>query len=82
MCLGNYVIQIFHKIEPKIDTNLLMNVVWKIYKSRMPSIVQSLVLIFARLIHSNPKEIVEFLSETSIDNRISLKIVLDKWLLQ
>jgi hypothetical protein len=59
-----------------------MNVVWKIYKSRMPSIVQSLVLIFARLIHSHPKEIIELLSETSIDNRISLKIVLDKWLLQ
>lgn len=39
ICLGNYVIQIFHKIEPKIDTNLLMSVVWKIYKSRMPSIV-------------------------------------------
>jgi hypothetical protein len=76
------VIQIFDKIEPKIDTALLMNVVWKIYKSRMPSIVQSLVLIFARLIHSHPKEIVELLSETSIDNRISLKIVLDKWLLQ
>lgn len=61
---------------------LLMCVVKKIYKSRMPSIVQSLVLIFARLIHTNPKEIIEFLSETSIDNRISLKIVLDKWLLQ
>ena len=82
LCLGNLIIQIFHKIEPKIDTNLLMSVVWKIYKTRMPSIVQSLVLIFARLIHSNPKEIVDFLSETSIDNRISLKIVLDKWLLQ
>jgi len=59
-----------------------MCVVWKIYKSRMPSIVQSLVLIFARLIHVHTKAIVEFLSETSIDNRISLKIVLDKWLLQ
>jgi hypothetical protein len=58
-----------------------MSVVWKIYKSRMPSIVQSLVLIFARLIHQYPTEIVELLSETSIDNRISLKIVLDKWLL-
>ena len=59
-----------------------MSVVWKIYKSRMPSIVQSLTLIFARLIHYHPKEIIDFLSETSIDNRISLKIVLDKWLLQ
>lgn len=39
LCLGNFVIQIFHKIQPNIDTSLLMNVVWKIYKSRMPSIV-------------------------------------------
>jgi hypothetical protein len=38
-------------------------------------------VVFGRLIHSNPNEIIEFLSETSIDNRISLKIVLDKWLL-
>lgn len=59
-----------------------MCVVQKIYKCRMPSIVQSLILIVARLIQTNPKQIVTFLSETSIDNRISLKIVLDKWLLQ
>ena len=59
-----------------------MCVVQKIYKSRMPSIVQSLVLIFARLIHTNPKEIIQLLVETSIENRISLKIVLDKWFLQ
>ena len=50
LCLGNLVIQVINKIQPKIDTSLLMCVVWKIYKSRMPSIVQSLVLIFARLI--------------------------------
>ena len=80
--LGSFIIYIFHNIEPKLDTNLLMSVVWKIYKSRMPSIVQVLILIYARLILSNLKEIVEFLSETSIDNRICLKIVLDKWLLQ
>ncbi len=40
------------------------------------------MLIFGRLIHQYPKEILELLSDTSIDNRISLKIVLDKWLLQ
>ena len=55
LCLGNFVIQIMTKIEPKIDTALLMSVVQKIYKSRMPSIVQSLVIIFARLIHLHPK---------------------------
>lgn len=59
-----------------------MNVVWKIYKSRMPSIVQSLVLIYARLIHQHQKDIVQFLAENAVDNRICLKIVLDKWLLQ
>jgi len=82
MCLGNLIIQYFNKISPKIDTALLMNVVLKIYKSRMPSIVQSLVLIYARLIHSNPKETIEFLQTTSQESRISLKVVLDKWLLQ
>ena len=48
----------------------------------MPSIVQSLVLIFARLIQTNPTEIIQFLVETSIENRSCLKIVLDKWFLQ
>lgn len=48
----------------------------------MPSTLQSLVLVFARLIMTNPVEIVDLLSETSVDNRICLKIVLDKWLLQ
>lgn len=48
----------------------------------MPSTLQSLILIFARLMHTASSEIVELLSETSVDNRISLKVVLDKWLLQ
>lgn len=48
----------------------------------MPSTVQSLICIIARLIQTNPKEILTFLSQETIDNRISLKIVLDKWLLQ
>ena len=58
-----------------------MGVVEKLYKCRIPSIVQSLVLVYARLFHSNMKEIIEFLGETSFNNRISLKILLDKWLL-
>jgi hypothetical protein len=79
--LGNFIIQIFTKLSPKIDTDILMGVVEKIYKCRIPSIVQSLVLVFARLFHSNLDKIIEFLSETSVNNRISLKILLDKWLL-
>lgn len=40
MCLGNLIIQIFHKIQPQIDTDLLFTVVQKIYKTRMPSTLQ------------------------------------------
>lgn len=58
-----------------------MGVIEKIYKCRIPSIVQSLVIVYARLIQSNLNEIIGFLSETSVNNRISLKILLDKWLL-
>ena len=56
--------------------------VQKIYKTRLPSTLQSLVLIYARLLHIYPTEIVELLSETTVDNRMSLKVLLDKWLLQ
>lgn len=40
MCLGNLIIQIFHKVQPQIDTDLLFTVVQKIYKTRMPSTLQ------------------------------------------
>lgn len=79
--LGNFIIQIFSKISPKIDTDILMGVVEKIRKCRIPTIVQSLVLVYARLIHTNAEKIIGFLSETSVNNKISLKVLLDKWLL-
>jgi len=79
--LGNFIIQIFVRLSPKIDTDILFGVIQKINKCRIPSIVQSLVLIYARLVHSNLKEIAEFLAKTSYNNKLSLKILLDKWLL-
>ena len=45
--LGNFVIQIFKHLSPKIDTEILFGVIEKIYKCRIPSIVQSLVLVYA-----------------------------------
>lgn len=79
--LGNFIIQIFSKISPKIDTDILMGIVEKVRKCRIPTIVQSLVLVYARLFHTNPDKIIQFLSETSVNNKISLKVLLDKWLL-
>jgi hypothetical protein len=79
--VGYLLLNIFDKLMPKISTELLMAVVQKVYKSRMPSVVQSLACLFARLYLKNPKDILSLLTETSVDNRISLKIVLDRWLL-
>jgi hypothetical protein len=72
--LGNFIIQIFSKISPKIDTDILMGVVEKIRKCRIPTIVQSLVLIYARLFLTNADKIIMFLSETSVNDKISLKV--------
>jgi importin-9 len=47
----------------------------------MPSIVQSLVLVYSRLIIKYPNEIISFLSQVSIENRAGLKVLIDKWLL-
>lgn len=79
--LGNFIIQIFSKISPKIDTDILMGIVEKVRKCRIPTIVQSLVLVYSRLIHTNAEKIITFLSETSVNDKLSLKVLLDKWLL-
>ena len=61
--------------------NILKALVYKVYKSRMPSIVQGLALVFARMINFNTKETLKFLTSFSIENRIGLKVLIDKWLL-
>lgn len=39
------------------------------------------MLVFARLFNSSADKIIQFLSETSVNNKLSLKVLLDKWLL-
>jgi len=79
--IGYILLHVFEKLSQKVSTELLMTIIQKIYKSRMPSVVQSLVAFFAKLMLKNPKDILGLLTETSVDNRISLKILLDRWLL-
>ncbi|CAD8159758.1 unnamed protein product [Paramecium octaurelia] len=80
---GNLVmITINNLLDGNPDLNLLKAVVFKIYRSRMPSTVQSLVLVYARMIIEKPKESIAFLTSWSIDNRMALKVLIDKWLLQ
>ncbi len=79
--VGYILIHVLERLDPRVSTELLMAVVKKLYRSRMPSVVQSLVALFARLLLKNPKDILALLTSTSVDSRISLKILLDRWLL-
>lgn len=69
----------------------------KVFKSRTPSVIQSLVLVYSRMINGKTdpaspfskgewetklKNITDFLASFSIENRMGLKILVDKWLLQ
>lgn len=47
----------------------------------MPSIVQSMVLVYSRLLILYPSDIFKFLTTFTVENRIGLKVLIDKWLL-
>jgi importin-9 len=85
----------FEKVLGQPDPSILQLVVNKVFRSRTPSVIQSLVLVFAHLVnrHSPSEdpfeldrakvgELVSFLCSFNVDNRIGLKVLVDKWLLQ
>jgi len=63
------------------DLEILKLVCNKIMKSRLASVIQGLVLVFARMIIINAQDTVNFLTTFSVDNRMGLKVLIDKWLL-
>lgn len=71
------------------EENMNRAIVFKIYKCRfsinhnfrLPSITQGLILAIAIKINENAKEMISFLSSYSIDGRMALKVLIDKWLL-
>jgi hypothetical protein len=82
--VGNVVAQFFCHVERKdrkTEEFILESLVRKIYKSKMPSIVQSLVIVFSRFINLYPEEILKFLTKFQIENKVGLKVLIDKWLL-
>ncbi len=52
--LGNAICQFFFHLENKIIPNLLEYIVKRIYKAKMPSIVQSLILVYRLFIVKYP----------------------------
>ena len=102
---GNLAVILFDKVLGKKHNDILQEIVLKVFRSRTPSVIQSLVLVYARIINqgvtpctffinkekkfvlsgeeeTRAKDVVDFLSSFSIENRMGLKILVDKWLLQ
>ena len=79
--LGNVIAQFFFHLENKIIPSILENIVKRIYKAKMPSIVQSLILVYSRFISKFPVDTLDFLTKIQVENRVGLKVLIDKWLL-
>lgn len=79
--IGNVIAQYFNHVERKIEVQVLEAIVRRIYKAKMPSIVQSLILNFSRFLINFPKDILMFLTKFQVENKVGLKILIDKWLL-
>jgi importin-9 len=75
------VAQYYAHVDGKIDITILEAIVKRIYRAKMPSIVQSLVVVFSRFLNLFPKEILKFLTSIQVENRVGLKVLIDKWLL-
>lgn len=78
---GNLVSQYFYNISESLEKNILEIIVKRTFRLKMPSVVQSMVLVFSRLLILYPSEIFGFLTLFTIENRIGLKVLIDKWLL-
>ena len=79
--VGNMIAQYFTHIDTKVDTSILEAIVRRIYKAKMPSIVQSLVVVYSRFFNLFPNDILKFLTSIQVENKVGLKILIDKWLL-
>lgn len=59
---------------------LLQAVAVRLANATQAHLIQSLISVFARLSATNPAEVVDFLSQVSIDGTSGLQIVMTKWL--
>ncbi len=79
--VGNSIAQYFFHVEQQIIPTVLEAIVRRVYRAKMPSIVQSLVIVFARFINKFPIDTISFLTSIQVENRVGLKVLIDKWLL-
>jgi len=59
---------------------LLKAVAGRLAIATAANLIQSLILVFARLVIARPKDVVDFLASTTIGSRNGLEVVMTGWL--
>lgn len=60
---GNLTILVFEKLLKKNHNEILQEIVLKVFRSRTPSVIQSLVLVYARLINQGTTQCKFFITQ-------------------
>ncbi|EGF83226.1 hypothetical protein BATDEDRAFT_84771 [Batrachochytrium dendrobatidis JAM81] len=72
-------IQKGHAILAPVLPELLHSVVCRLESARRPTFIQTLVLVFAHLIQNQMDVVISFLSESVVNNKDGLSILLNAW---
>lgn len=81
--VGELITKLIQKGGSTLETyipNLLTAVVHRLKEAKMPSFVQTLVLIFCHLIQTQMTTVLTFLSSLTIGDKTGLEIFISKWL--
>jgi len=80
--VGALVIKLFKKAPSQLGPyigDMLKAVLERLQKSNLPSLRQSLILVFAHIANSQTKELVDFLSGIPVNASTGLEYVLNEW---
>jgi len=79
---GNLVLLSAKRLRNDVfDQSIILKAVEKLSKCTMPSVIQNLVLIFAKMLITHPSESIDFLHSLNTQSGNGLKVVLGKWAL-
>jgi len=79
--IGNLLFHFFPEIEPKIDLRIIELSVMRLFKTEMPALIKTLILMFSRLIILDQENLLVTLTNIKIEEKTALVYLLEKWLL-
>eukprot|EP00842_Homolaphlyctis_polyrhiza_P004388 jgi/Hompol1/4950/HPOL_004050-RA len=80
--IGSLITRLIRKNPPELIPmipSLLLSIIQRLESARMPTFVQTLVLVFAHLIQKQADACVEFLCKTGVKDRPAMNVLLNAW---